>query len=123
MSEKSEGVHLFSNGFEFDCWTERNCTGCIVKVDMCPLIGRMFDDSIKYGLPSGNVTARTAERLGYSTEYIGHLGWPCKARKTQPDPRPSEASPAMRDMRRTGATPLPGFDAVPVAPLPAGATL
>lgn len=115
MSGKNEGVHLFSNGSEFEWWTERNCTGCIVKIEDCKLINAMFDDPVLHDLPHGNVTQRTADRLGYSTEYLGVLGWPCKARKTVADPRPSEASKAMRDMRRTGAVELPGFEAVPVA--------
>lgn len=105
----SVGVHLFSSGSEFEWWTERNCAGCIVKIEDCRLISAMFDDPILHDLPHGNVTQRTADRLGYSTEYVGMAGWPCKARKAEASPRPTEASKAMRDMRRTGADGLPGF--------------
>lgn len=99
----SEGIHLFSNGTEFEWWHEKNCGSC-VKEPTCELYNALFTDSLTHGLPSGNVTAETAEALGYRPEYLGVLDWPCKARQTE-TPQPSGA----REMAEAGAAMLPGF--------------
>lgn len=112
----SDGIHLFSNGFEFECWTERNCDHCVKDIMTCDLVAALFDDSEIHGLPSGNVTTETAERLGYTDEYIGVLGWPCKERQTDAEP----PTPAAHEVRAAGAVMLPGFGDVAVKPVTRG---
>ncbi len=53
----------------------------------------------------GQVFPETAERLGWSDEYIGVLGWPCKEKRADNEP----PTPAAVEMRNAGATLLPGF--------------
>lgn len=101
-----QGVHLFSNGFEFECWTERNCDRC-VRFPNCDLLAALFTDGLAEGMYQGQVTPETAERLGYTDEYIGVLGWPCKERQAQDAP----PAPAAVEMVKAGAEMLPGFDA------------
>lgn len=108
MSE-SRGIHLFSNGSEFECWEARNCARC-VKESNCDLLSALFTDGLAEGLYQGQVTPETAARLGYTDEYIGVLGWPCKERRADAEP----PTPAAREMRKAGADMLPGFDVVPV---------
>lgn len=108
MSDNA-GVHLFSNGFEFECWTEANCAQCPRDYLSCDLASALFDDSLTHDLPSGNVTEATAARLGYTEDFLGHLGWPCKERETVAS-WPDGVPPAADEMAKAGATPLPGFD-------------
>ncbi len=109
----SVGVHLFSSGFEWDNWEARNCDRCVKQSD-CDLQDAFFLDSLDHGLPDGNVTLDTADRAGYSDEYIGVLGWPCKERTTEPV-APSGPAPAVVEMRKAGAAMLPGFGPAPAA--------
>jgi hypothetical protein len=110
MIDKPEGIHLFSNGTEFDIWESRNCSRCI-KEPTCDLLNKLFTDGLEDGLYQGQVLPETAARLGYSDEYQGQYGWPCAERQAQADPPP----PAAREMRKAGGVMLPGFDAVPTA--------
>lgn len=105
----TKGVHLFSNGFEHDCWDEANCCRCI-KQPTCDLINRLFTDSIDHDLPNGNVTEETARRLGYTRDYLRVLGWPCAERQPGVPGEEPPPDPAAVEMRKAGAAALPGFE-------------
>jgi hypothetical protein len=100
----SERIRLFANGFEYDCWQEANCDGCILydpdeppTCDLDAAIGEaMFTD--------GKVPAEIAARMGWTPECRAILGWSCKERLTEP-------RPAAVERIRAGAAMLPGFDA------------
>lgn len=114
MADESKGIHLFSSGFEWDNFEARNCSKC-VKEPTCDLILAMFGGGVINDLPVGSVTAEVAERLGWSDEYIGVLGWPCKERQADAAP----PTPAATAMKQAGASMLPGFD-VPARPAEEG---
>ena len=109
MSE--HGIHLFSNGSEFEAWRGRNCARC-VKEPSCDLYNALFTDSLTHDIPNGNVTAETAERLGYTAACRGVLGWPCNERQAD-DGGPK---PAAHEVAQAGTDMLPGFDAVALKP-------
>lgn len=111
MSEQPKNIHLFSSGFEWDNWQARNCDRCI-KNPTCELQDAIFSDELIHDIPNGSVTPETAEALGYSDEYIGVLGWPCKERQTDAAP----PTPAAVEMKKAGVAQLPGFDDVPERP-------
>ncbi len=107
-----EGVHIFSNGWEYDCWSSRNCDRC-VKEPSCDLIDALFTDSLVENLPNGSVKQETADRLGYKPEYIGVLRWPCAEIEQGLPGEQSVAppKPAAHVMRDAGAMTLPGLEA------------
>jgi hypothetical protein len=107
----SDGIHLFSNGFEGDCWQERNCDRC-VKQDACDLQDALHQDSIIHDLPCGSVTLETASRLGYTDAYWNVLGWPCAERRADKEP----PTPAATEMVKAGAGMLPGFADIAAKP-------
>jgi hypothetical protein len=69
----AERVYVFSNGFEFDCWQERNCDRC-AKNRSCDLFDAIMIGSAEDGLVSQDIS----ERMGYSDDLRFVLGWPCK---------------------------------------------
>lgn len=111
MTEETEGIHLFSNGFEWDHWQGRNCSRC-VKRPTCDLYDAIFTDSEMTDIPNGSVTTATAERLGYSNAYAGVLAWPCKERQAEDMP----PRPAAHEVSSAGGIMLPGFADVAVRP-------
>ena len=81
----SERVRIFSNGFEYEAWTERNC-------DRCPKAGAC---EIEEALSSacvldGTIAPEVAERLGYREDLRATLGWPCKERTAGPTVPPEQ---------------------------------
>ena len=68
----AERVPLFSNGYEFDVWYERNCEGC-ARETKCDLLDAALID--------GGFTATQAERAGYAPTSPPTLGWPCRERQ------------------------------------------
>lgn len=113
MTEETEGIHLFSNGFEFDVWQGVNCNGC-VKQPTCDLYDAIFTDPLTHGVPHGSVTQETAELLGYTSGYLGVLRWPCKARQIQGHEH--FPKPAAHEVSSAGGTMLPGMEDVAVRP-------
>jgi hypothetical protein len=109
----TEAVHLFSNGFEFECWRARNCDRCI-KEPTCDLYDALFSDGLQPGLYQGQVLPETAARLGYTDEYEGVLGWPCLERRPGAPGDAIEETPAAREVRKAGGVMLPGFESVAV---------
>jgi hypothetical protein len=112
----AEGIHIFSNGFEFRCWEERNCARCVKgsgpdQLPTCDLLAALFTDGLLDGLYQGQVLPETADRLGYTDEYLGVLGWPCKEREPGAPGQTPEPAPAQREMVKAGAAQLPGFEA------------
>lgn len=99
------GVHLFSNGTEFEWWQARNCQRC-VRESSCNLYDALFTDGLLPGLYQGQVTSETAARLGYTDAYLGVLGWPCAERQADAEP----VAPAAVEMVMAGADMLPGFE-------------
>src|SRR5688572_19600475 len=106
MGDEIKGIHLFSNGTEWDIWEARNCRHCI-KEPQCDLADAIFSDGVVTpGLYQGQVTPETAARLGYTDERVGILNSPCKERQADAAP----PTPAATQMKIAGAQPLPGFD-------------
>jgi len=96
-------VHIFSNGFEFECWFARNCDRC-VKEPTCDLL--RGDGGIVDSFLTGLFTQKAADRMGYSAECIGVLGWPC----AEFSDVPTGPKPAAHVMRDAGALTLPGLE-------------
>lgn len=94
-------VHIFSNGFEFECWAEANCDRCVLWDNGCPLAEGIVDAFIH-----GSFASEIAARMGFRPELKAVLGWPCAERRETP---PTEAEIAVREMRANGAAMLPGF--------------
>jgi hypothetical protein len=72
-----EPIRPWANGFEWDCWQERNCDRCS-KNDACELQDAILIESAWDGV----ISEATAERVGYSGACFAVLGWPCRERTT-----------------------------------------
>lgn len=97
-------VHIFSNGFEFRCWEAKNCDRC-VKEPSCEII--FGDGGIGTSfLGDGMFSQEMADRMGYSAECIGVLGWTC----AEFSDVPIGPKPAAHVMRDAGALMLPGLE-------------
>jgi hypothetical protein len=117
----SEGIHLFSNGTEFEIWEHNNCSRC-VKEPTCDLLAALFTDGLAEGMYQGQVLPETAARLGYSeAEHGGRAGWLCKERQTHDTQPPAEQQPEPWPPPAVEGepVPLPGFD-VPERPAERG---
>jgi hypothetical protein len=75
----SDPVYIFSNGFEYECWDEANCSRC-VKEPTCDLLRGGITDSFL----TGTFTQETADRMGYTPALSNTLGWPCNERELKP---------------------------------------
>lgn len=76
MTEDTTRVWTFSNGTEFDVWSERNCERCSKMYDpetlesLCDLEVAIFEA----GAGDGTVSKEIADRLGWKPNDVGHDG-------------------------------------------------
>lgn len=103
----AERIRLFANGFEFDCWDEKNCSRCVKasrdsESSSCDLFDAIGD--AMWG--DGTFHPKIVQRFGWKDEYIGVLGWPCAEFQAE---GPIEPTPAAHEMAKAGAAQLPGF--------------
>jgi hypothetical protein len=109
-----ERIRPFSNGFEWDCWQERNC-------EVCPLAynerARRYDCEIQEALDlasidDGTISAVIATKMGFPGDRSTRLGWPCAHRLKVRDFGPSgiQVLPIDQQLRAAGAPMLPGME-------------
>lgn len=108
----SEHIRLFANGDEWRTWKHNNCRLCVKRWPgdgpaRCDLEEAIASASIL----AGTVAPEIAARLG----YVGSPEFRCQEFQAE---GPIEPKPAVYEVRKAGATPLPGFDdpAVRAAP-------
>ncbi len=102
----SERISLFSNGFEWDCWDEANCSRCVKapredERSECDLYDAITDAMVNGGWFEPEIVTR----FGWREDYRAVLGWPCAELQTE---GPVEPPPAADEMRRAGAAALFG---------------
>lgn len=102
-------VHIFSNGFEFECWSAANCDRC-TKEPTCTLL--RGDGGIVDSFIDGLFTQKAADRMGYRPELSNTLGWPCAEFSDEPPVRAPWPKPAAHVMRDAGAPTLPGLEPI-----------
>ncbi len=108
MRDEGTGIHVFSNGTEFDIWEHNNSSRC-VKEPSCDILAALFMDGLEEGLYQGQVKPETAKRLGVPAD--GRERWWCLERQTETD-EPTWPPPLIEGE----PVQLPGFDQVDEKP-------
>lgn len=98
-------VHIFSNGFEFECWSAANCDRC-VKVKRCSLLNGK--GGIVDSFADGLFSQKAADRMGFKPENKAVLGWRCAEFSDQRPP-----SKPRTKRRAAGEVALPGLEVQP----------
>jgi hypothetical protein len=104
MSE-SQRVRVFSNGDAYLNWLHNNCNRCVKRPD-CPLEEALSSACVL----DGTISPTIARRLGVPAD--GSERWWCNERQTEA----AVPTPAAHEVRKAGASMLPGMDQVPEWP-------